>query len=284
MEIGLRVLASGSSGNAALVSAGATTLLVEAGLSCRRLEKRIVESGRTPEEIAAVLVSHEHGDHARSALPFAARHGLPVACSEGTWRSLPSPKGAAPPDWIRLIPDEPRRLGALTVAAFRTPHDAREPVGFRFVSGGAALVHVTDFGHISPEIERAIEGASALLIESNYDERQLFESRYPFSIRQRIASNRGHLSNGALALYLRRRLPGSVQTVVLAHLSENTNSRALAVQTARTALDAGGRADVRLLVAERHRLTREVRAAPPEPLVNRDRYWVGYTGPLFRPV
>ena len=284
MEICLRVLGSGSSGNAALVSSGPTTLLVEAGLSCRGLEKRIAEAGRGPSDIAALLVSHEHGDHSRSAIPFAVRHGIPVACTEGTWNCLEIRSGADAPPWIPLTPGESRRIGTMTVTGFRTPHDAREPIGFRFERGSAVLAHATDFGHISREIEEAIEGASVLLIESNYDEQQLFESRYPFSTQQRIASSRGHLSNGALALYLRRSLPASVKTVVLAHLSENTNSRGLAVQTARDALNAVGRAHVRLVVAERRRLTEEVRTKSALPPGVEDRCFVGYTAPLFRPV
>ena len=235
---------------------------MEAGLSCRELEKRIVAAGRALSEIAAVLVSHEHGDHSRSALTFATRRGLPVVCSEGTWRCLETRHTTEAPAWIPLSPGEPCRLGTMAVTGFRTPHDAREPIGFRFERGGAALVHATDFGHISREMEEAIEGASVLLIESNYDEQQLYESRYPFSIRNRIASTRGHLSNGALALYLRRRLPASVHTVLLAHLSENTNTPALAVGTARAALDAGGRQRVRLVVAGRNALTEEVRTGP----------------------
>ena len=284
MEISLRVLGSGSSGNAALVSSGPTTLLIEAGLSCRELEKRIAAAGRAPSEIAAVLVSHEHGDHCRSAIPFATRHRLPVACSEGTWSRLPSRNGSEPPAWIELAAGEQRRIGTIRVSPFATPHDAREPLGFRFDRGRAALVHVTDFGHISREMEDAIEGASVLLIESNYDEQQLFESRYPFSTRQRIASTRGHLSNGALALYLRRRLPASVRTVVLAHLSENTNSPELALRTAQAALDGGGRAGVRLLTAQRHTLTDEVRARGDDASGSPQRVWVGYAAPLFRPV
>lgn len=277
MEISLRVLGSGSSGNAALVSGGPTTLLVEAGLSCRALEKRIAVAGRSPSDIAAVLVSHEHGDHCRSATTFALRHGIPVACTEGTWRCLISRNGTETPDWLPLLPGETRRVGTITVTPFRTPHDAQDPIGFRFEHGGAVLFHATDFGHLSHEMEEAVKGASVVLIESNYDEQQLFESRYPFAIRQRIASTRGHLSNGALAMYLRRRLPSSVNTLVLAHLSENTNTPELALRTARTALDAAGRPEVRLLVARRHDLTEEiwtrpVRAAakpPMTPRVNR---------------
>lgn len=267
MEISLRVLGSGSSGNAALVSGGPTTLLVEAGLSRKGLEQRIAAAGRHPTDIAAVLVSHEHGDHCRSATTFAARHGIPVACTEGTWRCLTSRNGAEPPDWLPLIPGESRRLGTVTVTPFRTPHDAEDPIGFRFERGSAALVHATDFGHLSREMEDAIEGVSVLLIESNYDEQRLFESRYPFATRQRIASTRGHLSNGALALYLRRRLPASVNTVVLAHLSENTNTPELALETARAALDAGGRREVRLLVARRHDLTEEVWSRPQRAVI-----------------
>jgi phosphoribosyl 1,2-cyclic phosphodiesterase len=284
MEISLRVLGSGSSGNAALISGGPTTLLVEAGLSCRGLEKRIAEAGRSPSDIAAVLVSHEHGDHCRSATTFAARHGIPVACTEGTWRCLTSKNGSETPDWLSLVPGESRRIGTVTVTPFRTPHDARDPIGFRFERGSAVLVHATDFGHLSREMEEAIKDASLLLIESNYDEQQLFESRYPFSTRQRIASPQGHLSNGALALYLRRQLPSSVKTVVLAHLSENTNSPELALDTARAALDAGGREEVRLLAARRHALTDEIRARRDDDSGTTPRAWVGYAAPLFRPV
>ena len=284
MEISLRVLGSGSSGNAALVSSGPTTLLVEAGLSRRELEKRIAAAGQTPAEIAAVLVSHEHGDHCRSAVAFAVRHRLPVACTRGTRRCLEARNGTGAPPWIELAPDQKQRIGTVTVTPFRTPHDAADPVGFRFERGSAALVHVTDFGYITREMEEAIKGASVLLIESNYDEQQLFESRYPFAIRQRIASTRGHLSNGALALYLRRNLPDSVKTVVLAHLSENTNSPELALRTARAALDGGGRDEVRLLAARRHALTDEVRARGHGVSGTPQRVWVGYAAPLFRPV
>ena len=261
-EIGLRVLGSGSSGNAALVAAGTTLLLVEAGLSRRALEERIEAAGRAPEEIAAILISHEHGDHCRGAAPFAARHGVPIACTAGTWSRLGLGARSEAPPWIRLTPGTPRQIGGLTVTGFEVPHDALEPVGFRLETPGAAMVHVTDFGHLSQAVADAVEGASVLLIESNYDEQRLYESRYPFSTRQRIASGRGHLSNGALALYLRRRLPASVRTVVLAHLSENTNTPELALRVARAALDAGGRREVRLLVANRNALTPEVRTTP----------------------
>ncbi len=264
-DIGLRVLASGSSGNAALAAAGSTVLLLEAGLSRRGLEARIEAAGRTPEEIAAVLLSHEHGDHCRGAAPFALRHRLPIACTRGTWNGLALRDRSEAPEWIPLQPGQPRQIGTMAVTGFSIPHDAREPIGFRLDTGEATLVHVTDFGHLSPEVAEAVSGASVLLIESNYDEQQLYESRYPFSTRQRIASTRGHLSNGALALYLRRRLPASVHTVLLAHLSANTNTPELALRTARTALDAARRPDVRLLVANRSALTEEVRTGTGEP-------------------
>ncbi len=261
--IRLRVLGSGSSGNASLVAAGDTTALVEAGLSARELGKRAQAAGCDPERIAGILVSHEHADHSRGALPFARRHDIPIFCTAGTWRRIrpDDPDGVL---WVRLVPSRPLRIGELEVIGFPTPHDAEESVGFRFQHAGASAVLVTDIGHISTETERAIEGASLLLIESNYDEQELHESRYPFSTRRRIASQVGHLSNGALAAYLRRRLPHSVRTVVLAHLSENTNSPELAFRTARQALDAGGRAGVRLLIARRNEPTPEVRSSAPE--------------------
>lgn len=263
--IHLRVLGSGSSGNAALVSGAATSLLVEAGLSCRDLEGRLRRAGCEPAAVDAVLVSHEHGDHSRGALRFAARNGAPILATAGTWAGLAG-AGKDTAEWIPIRAGEATAVGALRVLPFRTPHDAREPVGFRIESRGEAVVLVTDFGHLSPEMEAAVEGASVLLIESNYDEQLLYESRYPFSTRERIASRFGHLSNGALALYLRRRLPRSVRTLVLAHLSANTNTPEIARATAENALRAAGRCEVEVRVAARETLTNPVRTPLRPPL------------------
>ena len=260
----LRVLGSGSSGNAALVSGGGASLLVEAGLSCRDLEGRLRRAGCEPAAVEAVLVSHEHGDHSRGALRFADRNGVPILSTAGTWAAL---AGVAKETvvWIPIRAGEDTAVGALRVVPFRTPHDAREPVGFRIESRDEAVVLVTDFGHVSPEMEAAVEGASVLLIESNYDEQMLYESRYPFSTRERIASRFGHCSNGALALYLRRRLPLSVKTLVLAHLSANTNTPEIARATAENALRAAGRSEVEVRVAARETLTDPVRTPVRTP-------------------
>lgn len=275
--IHLRALGSGSSGNAALVTGGGSSLLVEAGFSCRELERRLRRAGCEPGSLDAVLVSHEHGDHARGAFRFAARHDLPLFATDGTWERLLRSAGNGSPDGRALVPRRgrlraglPVPVGGFTVVPFAIPHDAGEPVGFRLEAGPEAVVLVTDFGHISPEMEAAIEGASVLLIESNYDERMLYDSRYPFPLRERIASRFGHCSNGALALYLRRRLPRSVRTLLLAHLSENTNTPALALAAAEGALRAAGRPEVEVRVAARRALSDSVStplrpAAPPFP-------------------
>lgn len=263
--IHLRVLGSGSSGNAALVSGAGTSLLVEAGLSGRDLERRLRRAGCDPAAVDAVLVSHEHGDHSRGALRFAGRNGAPILATRGTWAGLAG-AGKDLAAWTPIRAGEATAVGALRVLPFRTPHDAREPVGFRIESRGEAVVLVTDFGHLSPELEAAVEGASVLLIESNYDEQLLYESRYPFSTRERIASRFGHLSNGALALYLRRRLPRSVKTLVLAHLSANTNTPEIARATAENALRAAGRSEVEVRVAARETLTDPVRTPLRAPL------------------
>ena len=262
-EIRLRVLGSGSSGNASLVTSGTTTLLVEAGFFRKALDARLEGAGVSPPGLTAVVVSHEHGDHGKGALPFTVEHRVPLACSKGTWDRLTRGRSNRLPKWIRLRSGRPRRLGELTVVPFAVPHDAAEPLGFRFEAGDAAAVHVTDLGHLAEPVATAIEGARLLLVESNYDEESLWQSRYPAVLRDRIASRTGHLSNGGLALYLRRRLPASVGTLVLAHLSENTNTPELAERTARAALDAAGRSDVRLVVASRHGPTEEVSTSPP---------------------
>jgi phosphoribosyl 1,2-cyclic phosphodiesterase len=241
-----RVLGSGSSGNATLIESGGTRILIDAGLGPRTLAERLEEAGVDPGSIERVLLSHEHADHAGGAAAFSARFGVRIAGTRGTYAA--AGLGAATlPGYEVLRPGTLVRFGALEVEVFATPHDAAEPVGFVVAGAEGVLGHVTDLGHVNPALTRAFARCSALLIESNYDPGLLRDGPYPWSIKERILSPRGHLSNEDTARYLRT-LPASCRTVVLAHLSKANNHPELAQMAAEEALSASGRPDVTVVL------------------------------------
>jgi phosphoribosyl 1,2-cyclic phosphodiesterase len=242
-----RVLGSGSSGNSTLVEAGATRILIDAGLGPRSLAERLEEAGVEPGSIQMVFLSHEHADHASGAAPFSARFGAKIAGTRGTYAA--AGLGALTIAGYEILrPGGSFRIGTLEVEVFGTPHDAADSVGFVVTSVDGALGHVTDLGHVPPALTTAFARCSALLIESNYDPGLLRDGPYPWSIKERILSPRGHLSNDDTARYLST-LPLSCRTVVLAHLSRANNHPELAQMAAEEALREAGRSDVRVDLA-----------------------------------
>lgn len=247
MSLRFRVLGSGSSGNATLVEGSGTRLLIDAGLGPRTLAERLQAAGVDPASLAAVLVSHEHGDHARGAASFSAKWGVPLAGSKGTYSAAAF--GAAEiAAYEVLMPDAPRTFGALQVRAVPVPHDAAAPYAFVVTGAGRALGHATDLGHVGRGLADAFLGCDAVLIESNYDPALLRDGPYPWSLKERILGPRGHLSNGDVARYLADGLGASCRTVVLAHLSQKNNHPELVHMAAERALHARGRSEVRLVL------------------------------------
>lgn len=241
-EFHISVLGSGSSGNSTFVSDGSVKLLLDAGLTCRELERRLKTLGVAPSHIDAVILSHEHSDHAKGAWRFCAKHDVRLVATEGTYRAL-KPLPDKPVAWMRARTRSSVKLGRLTIDLFPTPHDAADPVGFRLRRGKLAFGHVTDLGHISDDVVNGLRGCSAILIEANHDVEMLRESDYPASLRHRVGSRFGHLSNDALASYLERRLPDGVRHIFLAHLSQQNNHERLALECCLAALERrGGRA------------------------------------------
>jgi phosphoribosyl 1,2-cyclic phosphodiesterase len=246
------VLASGSSGNSVFVAAGRTRLLVDAGLSAREIERRLAAVGERIERLDAILITHEHGDHV-SGLPVLARKlRRPVYLSELTapaiaWNGEPPPL-------------EPFRAGArltvgdIEVASFSVPHDAADPVGFCLRAEGLKIALVTDLGYIPESIRFHVRGADWLLLESNHDLEMLKVGPYPWPVKQRVMGRQGHLSNEAVAQFIRRDLDPRTHTLVLGHLSEHNNHPELVRMVARQALEARG-LTTRLVVAEHRRQT-----------------------------
>jgi phosphoribosyl 1,2-cyclic phosphodiesterase len=337
------VLASGSKGNSTVVTGGRTRILVDAGLSCRELFRRMKEAEEEPATLDAIIITHEHSDHVGGLAVTARKLGIPVYFTEGTHRAWmrwltpqrqmtrtqwleqcrkqaaerqaeaecaqfdgasetdgaseaddneadapdrvecdpieqggperamdasPEPVAesdvpARPPSrkeepaWLPSVEffkaGEPFEIGDIAISPFTIPHDAADPVGFVFRAAGVRMALVTDLGYISPNVKAQLKGVELLLLESNHDLEMLRDGPYPWSVKQRVLSRVGHLSNEAAADFLENGYDGQAAYVILAHLSESNNLPELARVTAERALN--GRACLlanRLLLAEQH--------------------------------
>lgn len=220
-------LGSGSAGNALLVESGATCLMVDCGFGLRETVSRLQRLGRQPADLAAILVTHEHGDHLAGVFRLARKYALPVWMTHGTWSaSRETDAGLG----LRIL-DSHRSLtvGNLEVQPFPVPHDAREPVQYVFADSRHQLGVLTDIGEITPHVRAMLSGCDALVLECNHDARMLAESSYPASLKRRIAGRCGHLENSAAAALLGQIDCSRLQHLVAAHLSERNNLPNLAV-------------------------------------------------------
>ena len=228
----LRVFASGSSGNCLLLSSGSTHILIDAGISKRRIEQSLAQSGLSMREIGGVLITHEHSDHI-SGLKMLIKHCAPPIYAPRTVANRL--RGCLPEaePYLRVIPvNEPFEIGGVSVTAFHTPHDTDESVGYR-VEGGGVFALATDMGHVTEEVFGALSGADTVLIESNHDEEMLRYGPYPVYLKRRILSDSGHLSNACCADLARKLALGGTRQIILGHLSRENNSPAIAMSAAR---------------------------------------------------
>ncbi|WP_313993299.1 MBL fold metallo-hydrolase [uncultured Selenomonas sp.] len=229
------ILASGSKGNAVYVELDGVRLLVDAGISAARIAKGLGDRGVSVQSIDAVLVTHEHIDHVRGLKTLAKQYHLPILATQGTLSWIEG--GAA------FAEDMQRITGAFTVGGLRIqpfdiPHDAAEPCGFR-IEGSHCCTIATDLGVVTDTVQDAMEGADVLVIEANHDTDLLRQGGYPWPLKRRILSNRGHLANGDAAWALTR-MKKRPHKVYLAHLSEENNRPALACDTVNEILASRG--------------------------------------------
>ncbi len=307
------VLASGSKGNCSVVTGGNTRILVDAGLSCRELFRRMRLVDEDPATLDAIIITHEHSDHVAGLAVTARKLGIPVYFTDGThraWVRWLSPRkqmtytqwlercreqaaarmaeaDAAPaeecdpeeaelssqsapvekaepgvaktapekdPTWLPSVrffeAGKPIQIGDISVSPFTIPHDAADPVGFVFQAEGVRMAVATDLGYIPPNVKAQLKCVDLLLLESNHDLEMLRDGPYPWSVKQRVLSRVGHLSNEAAATYLETEYDGQAAYVILGHLSESNNLPELARLAAERALN--GRASLlanRLLLA-----------------------------------
>jgi phosphoribosyl 1,2-cyclic phosphodiesterase len=235
----VRVLASGSRGNAVHVSDGATAVLVDAGLSGVEIARRMSRHGLSPAHLDAILVTHEHGDHVKGVGVMARRHGLPVYWSPATARALDGRLGAMA-DARTFRAGAPFAVGTLAVHPFATAHDAADPVGFTLEAGGRRLGIATDLGAATNLVRHHLRGCDAVLLEANHDPRLLMTGPYPWHLKQRVRSRSGHLSNENARDLLMDIRHDRLTHVILGHLSEENNRPELALRMIREALDARG--------------------------------------------
>ena len=244
------LLGSGSSGNATLVAFGARRILVDAGLSARELAARLEGVGVAPRQLTAVLLSHEHHDHARGLERFAVKHALPVFTAPEALAALnlaPRHLGA----WHPFEPGVAFDASGVTVEPFSVPHDAANPVGFVLQAEGVRVGIVTDLGHATTLVVERLRGCHVLVVEANHDDGMLVRGPYPWALKQRIGGRLGHLSNEEAATLLAATADDACQAVILAHLSEKNNTAALARKAVASALAAAGRSRYAMRVAER---------------------------------
>jgi len=234
------VLASGSSGNAALLATESTRILVDAGLSVRELSRRLALAGEEIERLDAVLITHEHSDHI-AGLPALARSRklrAPIYLSR-----LSAPMvdwGEGQPRLETFQAGATFEIGDIEVNSFSVPHDAADPVGFCFEAGGVRIAAVTDLGYIPESVKYHLRRTDLVLLEANHDLEMLKVGPYPWSVKQRVMSRVGHLSNLVMAEYLEHELPAGVTHLVLGHLSEHNNHPEIVRESAAKALDARG--------------------------------------------
>lgn len=237
--IRFKSLGSGSTGNATVIQARCGTqlvhLLVDCGLGIRELDKRLGAAGMLAEQIDAVFITHEHGDHVGCARQLALRERIPVHMSEGTYAAIGEPDFGG---LLRIAGDGAVfEVGGLQVRPFTVPHDAREPLQLTCTDGDVRLGVLTDLGHVTAHVQQELAGCATLVLECNHDEGLLRTSSYPPFLKRRVAGAYGHLANSAAAALAQSLLAaGSLRQVLAAHLSEQNNTPELARGALSTAL------------------------------------------------
>lgn len=233
----LRTLASGSSGNCILVQSGSTAVLVDAGISCRKITQRLWDCGLTPEDLSGILITHEHNDHVAGLPVFLKHHNLPVYATEGTCAVLAG-KYPGTGSHLMVVPaDSYFELGCMTITAFSTPHDAADSVGFLFSNGEKKAAIATDLGEVTEYISEIVTGADLVLLETNHDIPMVRTGPYPYHLQERILSGLGHLCNEAAAEFAVHLAKHGTHTLVLAHLSKENNTPELAYAAVHNALE-----------------------------------------------
>lgn len=258
------LLGSGSSGNALVLDNGETAIVIDAGFSARLLEKKLVAAGHHPESVTALVLTHEHTDHARGALKAAQRWNWQLHASTGTCQALvDSDPGGCGLDagasriLLHELPANGTDIGGIRITPHGVQHDAAEPVAIvaEDQRSGARAGVATDLGHAPATLQKAFEKLDILVLEANHDTELLRYGPYPYHLKRRIASRSGHLSNADAAHFAAAVAHKGLRHLILAHLSETNNTPQLAVTAVRDVLAAHGNCSIAVSAAERRSQT-----------------------------
>ena len=237
----ITILGSGSAGNCALVESSGSRLLIDGGLSARQIAVRLAQAGVAPDSLDGILITHEHCDHVAGLRVFCKRAPIPVYCTRLTAELLRKAELAEHREIRQFQAGSDFSVGDITICSFSVPHDAVDPVGFVLHHGEEALGFLTDLGKCTHLARERVRGVSTLVIETNHDEKTLQnDTKRPWSVKQRIMSAHGHLSNTAAAEELAGFLEFGLNRAILCHLSRDCNSPEMAVGAVQTRLGQAG--------------------------------------------
>ncbi len=228
-------LFSSSKGNCTYVFSDTTKILIDVGISSKRLTERLIKDNIKPEEIQAILITHEHSDHTKGIRVFSKKFNVPVFASEKTWGTLVS---LEIPDSLKhtFIVGTSFKIGDICINPFSIPHDAIDPCGFSMTSGKNKVTVATDMGHLTGELLYNFEKSDSILLEANHDVAMLRSGNYPYFLKERVIGNFGHLSNSLSAEAVEYLIKKGTKKFILAHLSEENNIPELALETVRSRL------------------------------------------------
>ena len=233
-------IASGSSGNSIYVGSERTHILVDAGISKIRIEKGLHSAGVDGRDIDAILITHEHADHIQGLGVFARKYPIPIYGTAATLRQIQMCKSLgyiSPELFHEISPDEEFMVGDISVEPMRISHDAADPVAYCFTNGSRHMAIATDMGEYTDYTVEHLKNMDAILIESNHDVRMLQAGSYPYQLKNRILSNKGHLSNESSGDLISKILNDSVDTILLGHLSKENNYEPLAMESVCQTID-----------------------------------------------
>ncbi len=235
-------IASGSSGNCIYAGTENTHVLIDAGISAKRIEKGLFELGLKPSELSAICITHEHSDHIKGLGVLARKYEVPIYATEGTLHEIRKVKslGEYPGELLKpLLPDVKLSIGDMDILPFHIDHDAADPVAYRIQAENKSVAVATDLGHYNQYTIDHLLDLDAVLIESNHDRRMLETGPYPYYLKRRIMGDFGHLSNENAGRLLNCILNDKMKHVLLGHLSKENNLPELAFETVRLEVDMG---------------------------------------------
>ena len=234
----VHTLASGSSGNAAVLSCGDTHLLIDAGISCRRITAALKELGLTPADLTAILITHTHSDHISGLNTLLKKTACPLLATPRTCRELSCRVEGIDP-WLMGL-DSPITLGEIDMQPIPTSHDAPGSCGWRLDTESGSVGFLTDTGYVTDEALDLLPGVDFVILESNHDVESLCSGPYPYYLKQRILGLQGHLCNEDAAQFAVTLAENGASDIVLAHLSRDNNTPTMALNAVAAALDGAG--------------------------------------------